>query len=284
MKNDSPQIHFELFRYQLLPITQHIQDDLFRTIPSIDELKKRKNEIFDQMLSDFPSLKHRKIPLNVRVDLHKSPWFVVEINTQKNLHRERKDFKKEKIDTWPHVIVIINNDPNVQLIAISRNNRAFRSGAVVTKILKDNFQRFLHGHYLNIHIEALFEEKNFWTLIERFEGRISSVEFELISPNMANISKALTLDLCKLNSDTNSHRTDLKLNSGEGSVLEINRDNELINGLVAYSSDGGGDIKFSIKGMKRTISTSKSTREVSIDELEAKNLTPEALERILKLL
>ena len=279
---DNPQLHFELFRYQLLPISQHIQKDMFREIISSKELKEKKNSFFQEILEEFPPLQYRDAQINIRVDLAASPWYVIEINTQKTLQRDKPDFEKERIDTWPHVIVAINNRPDVQLIAISRNKKAFSSCAVVAKILQDNFQRLLHEYYLNIQIESLFEKNHFWELIQEYSGKITSVKFELISPNMANISKALELDLAQLNIDTNSHRTDLKLNSGEGSVLEINPGNTLVNSLVDYSSEGGGDIELRLKGVKKSIRTSKTTRELSIDEFSAKKLSPDMLALIFE--
>ena len=282
MVTDNPQIHFELFRYQLLPISQHIQHDMFSEEMSITELKAKKNDFFQEILENFPQLQYRDAAINVRVDLAVSPWYVIEINTQKSLQRDKPDFEKEHIDTWPHVIVVINNRPDVQLIAISRNKKAFSSCTVVAKMLQDNFQKYLNEYYLNIQIEALFEKKIFWELIEEYSGKITSVKFELVSPNMANISKALELDLVQLNVDTNSHRTDLKLNSSEGSILEINTDNALVNSLVDYSAEGGGDIELKLKGISKKIRTSKMVKEISIDELSVKNLSPEMLMMIFE--
>lgn len=283
MSPENTIIHFELFRYQLLPLTQHVQMDMFpeesfQSIKTVEELRERKNEIFSHVMTNFPSLQYRQAEINHKIDIDSPPWFVVEINTQKSLKRDKPDFNQERIDTWPHVVAIINNQPEVQIIAVSRNTRAFSSGAIVAKILQVNLGRVLQRYQLSIQIEALFEKSEFWHLVEEYQGRISSVNFELISPNMANISKGLELDLARLNVDTNSHRTDLKLNSSEGSTLEINQENPLVNSLVDYSSKGGGDIELKITGIKKTIRTSKSVREISIDELSIQNLTPDRLE------
>ena len=283
MNNENKIINFELFRYQLLPLTQHIQldmypDEHFRDINTVEQLKAKKNEIFSHILSSFPKLHHRQSDLNRKIDLDLPPWFVVEINTQKTMQREREDFEKERIDIWPHVVVIINNRPDVQLIAISKNHRAFASGLTVAKIIQENLGKVLQRYLLTIQVEALFEGSEFWNLVDEYKGRITSVNFELISPNMSNISKALELDLAKLNADTNSHRTDLKLNSSEGGALEISDKNSLVNSLVDYSAEGGGDIEIKVKGIKKTVRTSKSVREISIDEISVKNLTPDRLE------
>lgn len=283
MSSENHIIHFELFRYQLLPLTRNVQmdmfpDEKFRSIKTVEELKARKNDIFSYVLNNFPTLQHRQAELNHKVDVDSPPWFVVEINTQKSLKREKPDFKQERIDTWPHVVAIINNQPDVQIIAISRNIRAFNSGAIVAKILQENLGRVLRQYLLSIQVEALFEKSEFWHLVQEYQGRITSVNFELISPNMANISKVLELDLARLNVDTNSHRTDLKLNSSEGGALEMSQQNSLVNSLVEYSSQGGGDIALKVKGIKKTIRTSKSVREITIDEISIQNITPERLE------
>lgn len=280
MRIDNSKVYFEVFRYQILPSTQNVQGNIFKRFRTIDELKKRKNKIFEQILNKISSLTYREARLNCKIDLNDAPWFVLEINTQKSVPIESEDFKKERIDSWPHVTVIINNDPEVQLIAISRNKKAFTSGKVVAEILKDNFQDALNEYCLDLQVEALFKKKAFWDLIDKYEGKVASVKFELISPNMSNISKSLQLDLRQLKLDTNSHRTDLKLNSGKDSVLEINRKSEYIHSLVDYSADGGGDIEIRLKGIKKTMKTSEGVRELIIDEVVATNPTPATLQQI----
>lgn len=195
-------VHFELFRYQLLPLTQNVQGDMFsaiglKDIDSVDGLRARKNEIFEMVLRDFPSLSYHDSPINHKIDLHSPPWFVMEINTEKLLRREKPDFDTESIDTWPHVVVIINNDPNSQIIAISKNTRAFSSGSVVAKILAEAIDRFLKRYYLTVQVEALFERTEFWNLVKKYRGKLRSIKFELITPNMSNISKTLEIDLFK---------------------------------------------------------------------------------------
>ena len=278
-------VRFELFRYQLLPLTQNIQADLLRhrsleDISTVDELRANKNKFFQRALSDLPPIRHRDAQLNYRVDLNNPPWFVFELNTEKSLERELPNFSIEQIENWPHVTIIINNEPEIQIIAISINQKAFSSGSVVARLLQDNLQTAMQDYFLTIQIEALFEKNKFWQLVEEYKKRITCVNFELISPNMSNISKKLELDLARLNSDTNSHRTNLKLNSNKGSTLEIKESNPLVNSLVEYSSEGGGDIELRIKGLRKTIRTSKTVREISIDELSLKNLNADTL-RIL---
>ncbi len=255
-------------------------DERFKSIVTIEELTNRKNEIFEYVLKNFPTLRYRQNEIHQKVDLNSAPWFVMEINSQRSLKREMPDFNEERIDTWPHVVIIFNNRPDIQMIAVSKNTRAFNSGSTVIKILQDNLAPVLQVYQLSIDIGARFEEKEFWNLVDEHREKIVSVNFELISPNMANISKNLKLDLKQIAVDTNSHRTDVKLNSSEGGILNLNQDNSIVNSLVDYSSKGGGTIKLKIKGYKRTLSTSKHVKKISMEEISFENISPTTLENI----
>lgn len=256
---DAKQLEFELFRYQLLPVTQHAQTDMFHKIRSTEDIRKNKNRFFFEVISELPQLHHRSIQLNQKIIVNSSPWLAFKLAAHKTLERE-KEFRKERIENWPHVTVIINNDPDVQIIAVSKNYKAFSSGLVVAKLIKESLAGYLLQYQLSMHIEAIFDRSEFWAIVEKYEGKICNIKFELISPNMANISKSLKLDLAQVNRDTNSHRTVLELNSPEGAKLEIEKGNEMLESLVSYSAAGGGDISFRIGGLKKRVHTSKSTR------------------------
>ena len=217
---------FDLYRYQLLPLTRNVQLDMLRRPLSIESLKERKNELFAEALTQLETrgLEHRHIEIIHRLDMQSGNWFVFHFATRKSLSRSKRDFKVERIDDWPNVILIINNSSDVQKIAISRNPKAFSTSSVLAKALAVNLQDILSPYQLHMEIEALFETRAFWSLVEQHKGRITSLTFELVSPNMPNISKSLEIDLAQINAETNSHRTDVKLNSGSGSALEIKKD------------------------------------------------------------
>jgi len=276
--------HFDLFRYQLLPLSQQQQLHFFDRPISIDELKRNKNQYLNDVIKSIKSLYYRNQILNFRTPVITEKWCVFQIGIKKYIEREKKSFDIETLDNWPHSTIIINNDPSVQLIAVERNTKAFSNTTVVSNVLIENFRPLLRQYQLHIEIEALFEKRTFWDLVDRHRGDIRSINFELVSPNMANISKVLKVNLTELNTATNSHKTDLKLNSAEDAALEIDKKNETINSLVDYASEGGGDIQFRLRGYKKIIRTSQSIREITIDELTLKELTPDRLELIKELL
>lgn len=272
---------FDLYRYQLLPITQEVQPDMYRSILSVEELKKQKNILFSEILSHFPMLVSKSSTLHQKTVLNDGDWFAFKLGVQRSIERENEHFNKERIENWPHVTVILNNAPDCQFIAISKNTKAFSSSRIVANTLECTLKEYLKKMQLSMHINELFDEQEFWDLVSLHRGKITSVKFELISPNMANISKCLKVDLKQINLDTNSHRTCLELNAADDAVLEIRDDNDIIDGIVEYASEGGGDISFKINGLKRSIHTQKTNRTVELDELTVENLNAESLEALL---
>lgn len=270
-------VSFDLYRYQLLPITRHAQIDLFHEIRSVEDIEINKNKFFAEILAKLPKFKHRYLELNQKVIFFKNDILCLMIGAQKTIERDNEHFRKERIENWPNVTVIMNNRADVQLIAISENVRAFSSSEVIIKMIETAINNRLKNYQIKMHVEALFDKREFWSIVEKNETKLKSVKFELISPNMANISSSLTIDLKQLNKDTNSHKTNLEFNSPDGATLEINPSNKVINGLVDYASEGGGNIAFKIKGMRKKVHTSKSVKTVEVDELLVENLTYDQL-------
>lgn len=163
----------------------------------------------------------------------------------------------------------MNNNPNVQKIAISENLEAFSGTSVVKNILKDTLKRELKKYGLNIEIEQIFNSISFWDFIERYRYKISYLNFEYIKPNMANISSKLPEEFRKLAENINSHESHIIFRAPRNGVLEnIDKKNKVINGLVGYTSDGGGNIKVKIKGIRKQKSTSENPEFMEIREMD----------------
>lgn len=277
-------MRFDLYRYQLLPATQSNQQDILRPFKSVEELKEAKNHIFGDLLQSFPPLLHRTSEVRTKIDYQDSEWFILHIGVRKNQERFKEDFNKEWIDSWPNIVVIFNNRPDFQIMAVARNYKAFSSTSTVVNIVLNALHKPLLGHQLQIQAKPMFNKQDFWDLLDTHSGKVTSVKFELVTPNMANISGSLKIDLLSLNKSTNSHRTDIQINSADDSVLEIDRENELLESLVEYSSKGGADVHVKVKGLQRRLKTSTTVKEIEIDELSVKNPNPLALQLIRELL
>lgn len=98
---------------------------------------------------------------------------------------------------------------------------------------------------------------------------------------MANISGTLPDNLKDFARATNALRSKIEISSEKSNALKIDENNTTIAGLVDYTSEGGGDISIKISGFKKKIHTSKTVKEVVIDEASLIG-EPDAVAAILK--
>jgi hypothetical protein len=275
----------KLYRYQILPLTQDLQPDFVRGISSLEDLRQNKNRFFAEAVRGIKEFHYRKMQIVHRIDeSEKDSWFLLRIGSRHYMPIDTKDFQQKKVENWPHLVVVVNNSSKVQKIAIAENRKAFSSSKVVINAIRESLNEVLKRSQLSIEIEPLFEQHVFWDLIDRYRGKVVQVAFDLISPNMANISGGLKLDLAALQQDTNTHRTKLELNSDQNASLELDPRSEVVNSIVKYSSEGAGDISVRIRGLKKKISTRTETREVFVEDITIENLRLADLTRIQDLL
>lgn len=260
---------FETFRYHLVPISVKNQLKIFGNNYSPEEIKSRKNEFLSEILTqNFTNISGRNSSLPLRLEKSEDDIFIFKIANKKTTEIT-KDFKTEKIDHEPFIYIVFNNDPSIQKIIIERNLNVFSSTDYVKNMLDKTLNSKLELYGLTIHIEKTFDKAEFWELIKKNQGKIQGLKFELIKPNLADISKTFKNDLRRLVDSTNSHKTNFNLNAPPKGTLEnLNKGNKQLNSLVEYNSEGGGaDIKIKIKGIKKTKSTSNMVCETSIDEV-----------------
>jgi hypothetical protein len=148
--------------------------------------------------------------------------------------------------------------------------------------MEATLNRYLHKFQLKIYIKPIVEKDSFWQIVDNYQGVITKLSFELIKPNLANISSTLTEDIKSLQKNTNSHTTKLELNAPLGRALEnITQSNQDITGIVDYAVSGGGDIGIKAKGIRKTIKTDSRT-EISIDEITIVGKSENAAFGVLK--
>lgn len=275
---------FELFRYQILPIDRFLQGNLLTGVGSIDELISRKNEFFSEAISGTKNLSDKRHKTITKKLYEESDFFLLRIAHNRSIHRETKDFRDELIDSWPSILVAIWNNPDKQFIAVQRRSAAFSSCAVVVKMIINSISIQLSHHHLRATYEPLFEKQQFWSLLHQYEGRIKSVEFEIITPNMANISGSLSDDLKDFAKATNSARNKLKIESDPEASLHLEEGNRTLQGLVNYSSEGGGNISLKIDGVKKIYHTSKTVKEIQLGDMEIQGNAEEIVSVIKELL
>ncbi len=280
--SNNPQISFHIYRFQLLPISQQIPLFFAKDITSIEELKTQKNEIFLEAIPKIKKLAYNRAELIHKITFTEDDIIILKVDVNRILNRDKPDFTNEEIDNWPNFFIIINNKESIQKIAIQHNRKAFSSTNTVAALFEQSINSILEKYYLKAHLKPIFTKEYFWDLVKKHPTGITQTCFDMISPNMSNISKSLNLDLRQLNSTTNTQETKLELNSGQSSNLSFDRDDPFINSLVEYASEGGGNISLKVKGYKRKYQTSDSIDEYERDELEITDATSDEIAKIFK--
>ena len=272
---------FHKFRYQILPISQEIQTDMFDDrVTSLLSLKAHKNEFFEEALTHIKEFYFTRAEIIHRIIYNENHFIILEIGANRSINRQLKDFSEETLDNWPSILIVINNHPDYQVAAIELDRKVFYRTTTVANILENNLNEYLRRKQLQVRFMPMFEENQFWEIVSQYSQRVVQVEFEMISPNLSNISKNLNLDLATLRDTTNTQETLLRLKSDKGSHLTLSPEDPFINSLVTYSSAGGGNVSLKIKGIKRKVKTSNSISEIEVAEVDLADISPEEIFQI----
>ncbi|MFK8296991.1 hypothetical protein ACI76O_01215 [Capnocytophaga cynodegmi] len=272
-------IRFQIFRYHLLPIeSKYYQTNMFQDKPmSYKEIRERKNDFFNEALLRMIDQNGGSNPL--KVEIIEDNYFVFKV-AQKKKTTITKNFENRQEDTEPYCFVIINNDPNVQKIAISYNSDAFSEPSTVKNILIKKLVKYLTSLGLNIEIKPLYNEIKFWEIIRKYEKEITRINFNFVKPNLAQISKSLPEAFKDFVNETNSHESNIIIKAPKKGVLEnITPQNSDVQGLVQYTSEGAGSIKVKVKGYRKVIKTKQVPVTKEIRELEIEG----SAEQVIKL-
>ena len=258
---------FKAYRYQLLPLDRNETKDLYQDY-SVEQIISRKNEFFAEALNHLPKVSHKRVEVSVLIREIQQDFFRIHLAPSRPLTRETTDFRREKVENWPHIDAYVLNKPEDQLLIIQDRPTAFANTDTVANIILRSTRGALDKIGLSLQIEPLFNEAYFWDLVNQYNNKITWVEFDFVTPNMANISKTLASTLKSLGKDTNAVKEQLTLRSDPSSSLDISHNNPTIQGLVDYTSRGAGDIKLKIKGIRKRFQTSNSRREVHLSGVE----------------
>lgn len=266
---------FEFFRFQLHPFrNQQLRLELFGD--EYNKLIQNKNTVFSFfMLENFG--KARRLPhiggssITIKLIEVVDDNYVFVLNVKRKIRITNENFKEEELEDYPAVIFVVNNESSVQSIAIERNYKAFSDVKTVADILQSAFARNLRGYGLSLYIKPIYSKDEFWSVAEMYKDKITQIKFELVRPNMSNISGAIDEDLKQLQRETDTHQADITLKSAKDSTLSVSEENKQLSGLVNYAANGGGNIKMRIKGFRAVVSTKEKNLEVAVEEFEAEN-------------
>lgn len=271
---------FDLFRYQILPIDRRHQEDLFEE--PLDLLLARKNELFFDALISVQKYSLAKVRIKYAVIAEGHDFIFYRFAVNRSLTRETENFKEEQISNWPSFYVFVWNDPRKQYIAVQVKRNAFQDTSAVARLLINGVNKFLHSKHLRTHFESLFDDCVFWEIVDSNEGKIREIMFDIVTPNMSNISRSLSEELKTFAMETNAVTTKVALKADDESSIIADPNNRQLEGLVEYASRGGGNISMKFRGIRKRHFMNETKKQLEIDELDINSESGENIVKLLK--
>lgn len=276
MEQTEKKHEYYVARYSLIKDNQLTFEDFWS--------EKTKEEKFIEWLNSFTK-EHRK-----EIDYRKtnyviyckqlqeleSRYYMMTFAKEKQLIRGKKadtGIETEKLDDYKDCHIFI--DVKRQFFLIERNGELGNNIVQQKNVIANVITRIFEKRLLYFELELLTEKNNFWEYIRENNGKISEIEFQLVTPNFLGI-KTVREMLQKLNIYNNT-RCQFKLQNDEGK-LTIGENDEFINDAVKYTSNGGG--RWRIKALEHTETTSEDTPTSYDLSDNVSNLNDTALEEI----
>jgi len=252
---------FEYFRYQLVPtkISQLTIDNVPYTT---EKIKEMKNHFFSDVITKI-QLKQNNKPLHTKVMYEGEQKYLILVGNDRKVPYV-EEFERKEIDSVPYSVIAIDNDPNKQIMAIRNDRNAFTSADVLSRIVEKALNEKLNYYNLEVHVEMISLKESFWGAISKSKEDVVKIKFEIIKPNMSNISSGLDQEMKGIIDDLNSHKSTITFEAtSNGSLENVNQTNTKLNNMVDYATDGGGNATVKFKD-KTTYTTRKNIRKKTI--------------------
>lgn len=165
----SKEIVFSAFKFNLLPYEdQNLKFEFEEN--KIDSKGLTKNEIFSSILNSLST--HRTDKNMFKLIENDKDLFIFKISNKRIANIVDDDLEKKKVQSYPFVYIVIDNDPRSQLLYISEAVEIFKTVNSTKNILLAVFKRHLHLESLNIEVSEVFDKKDFWKLAKDNENKI----------------------------------------------------------------------------------------------------------------
>ncbi len=170
--------------------------------------------------------------------------------TDENLH-------DSNYTDYRNCLVIIDNRPGIQRIAIEQRSKAFRETKTVAHILEASLSKLLAPRRLKVMLTAVYDSRIFWNTVQQYPQGFSKVRFHLPPLNLERLARVMDRYLTEAREDWDSD-LDFSFGAGEGGVLKIDPDNPRQRALIEGASAAGGWIVMKPKGENRPVCCGKN--------------------------
>lgn len=162
--------------------------------------------------------------------------------TKRCLINER--FEKEEKFDFPNCIVIIDNRPGIQRLAIEVKKSVFKGTWTLCNILQQTLNLFLKPYSLGIELMHLQESRSFWNYIydrQAYPNGFYKIKFHLPYLNLERLHDKVEQLFTELRKSYNG-KMDWEMTAPTGDELTISEEDELQRRQITYMMEEvGGD-------------------------------------------
>lgn len=268
-------------------------DDIFNDKERLQEVEEnfvRRQACFDDVLVDDYTKTQRIHFTNARGTQYLHHFLlepfkeegVYVLRILKNCRGTRHDenFKSIPFDDYRSCIIIIDNRPGIQLIAIENATAAFQSLETVERIIERTLSRVMAQRFsLRMSIKNIYDAARFWNIAQdkkSYPRGFRKVEFTWPKPNLERLAKRFEF-IQGIRKDTESAVT-LVTDAGAGKSVKLNPDDQWTRDVVEVASNIGGEasIRLTPNGSRRKINVGKNCYKfITFEEATFTKMSPD---------
>lgn len=186
------------------------------------------------------------------------------------------DIDKINQDSYPFSYIIVDTDR--QLFLIQKNSEISTNTETIIHAIEKIFSSFLIEKKVTLRLTPITESSSFWETVKNNQGKISSLEFEFLSPNFLGQSYKINELMKELKEETNVDSMKMIMKNENGNLTVFDR-YPFFKDALEYISNGGGKWKMHFSGGGKATSEEKPVEQEVLSSI-AQNETDDKLQEI----
>ena len=289
---------FALYNYQFEKIQEPKNEPKF-DFPNVVNINpdisfENKQQLFGSLLGKDGNKtlpvafwKGNKEYIHERLDTLLDDVVMFKLSNKKKGHRVNEKLEKEGYDTYPFIIIIIDNRPGIQRIFIEQNTSVFKSSKTPASLIQNIFNKELRKHLLRVELYSRYPEKEFWDIVKKHPEGFKKITFHLPPLNLERLSKVANKLLTDARQDWDSG-LDFSFVAPKNGLLKLDEKNIRQSSLTKFmalngqaNSSNRGSIEMTTAGphgkriyIGKNTNLTISISEDFIDICEASNEDP----------
>lgn len=260
-------IQFQLYNFQFGKVADGGEKKLFGDtdpVMSAEEAFPRKQELLRGLLEDdytgarkirFSHRKYRKEYTHKHLMRPTDDIAVMRIANRRTARRTDRNFKVVDEEDYPNCIVIIDNRPGIQRLAIEAKKSVFASDTMPAEIIEHTLNALLRKYSLNICLMHLHDAEKFWSIVDdrrTYPAGFYKVKFHLPYLNLERLRKkwnGLTVQM----RDSYQARMDVEMTAQKVGELKFSKDDARQAAQISFLAEelGGDSIELVPNNNKR---------------------------------